>query len=60
VHVDLTPAHAGEADKIKAGWLKLQQHPNKKNIAVKGGINISVSLAEVKYILLFCLFHFYS
>jgi hypothetical protein len=47
--VDLTPAHAGEADKIKAGWLKLQQHPNKKNIAVKGGINISVSLAEVKY-----------
>ncbi len=35
VHIDLTPAHAGEIDKVKAGWLKLQPHPNKKNIQVK-------------------------
>ena len=49
VHVDLTPALAGEPDKVKAGWLKLQQHPNKKNIQVRGGINITVSVTEVKY-----------
>lgn len=47
VHVDLSPAHAGE--KVKDGWLKLQPHPNKKNIQVKGGINISVAVREVKY-----------
>ena len=49
VHIDLSPAQDGNIAAVKAGWLKLQQHPNKKNIQVKGGVHISVSLVETKY-----------
>jgi hypothetical protein len=39
---------AGEPEKVKAGWLKLQPHPTKK-IAIKGGINVTVKVETVSY-----------